>query len=206
MATDPGFSASNIYTICMVSVLDWTRLVRVYIQEYFISCLQGNSGRAEANPSYLCSNRHTLISQAPQRSNGSYLKKQESSRPPFRTLHIPLLLAVQATAIRLPVQAQCLRSLDSLFPSLPEVMIDERNPPALCQAFPGFLHKFMVLKPAVKESRCETVIPAECGRFGNPGQTDFVAVSTSVVFPKDHAFQEFLHRILFIKKDLQGCP
>ena len=116
---------------------------------------------------------------------------------------IPLLLAVDTSAVGLTVHVSFLGGGNAFFPADPEVVVVKRDALGFAYRFAHLLDCFMLLKLAVEERTGKAV---KFPLFGNPGSSlkpVMIAVAAPVALSKSDAADKALHVIILLVNDAQ---
>jgi len=118
---------------------------------------------------------------------------------------IPFLLAVDAAAILLAVEAKLLGDPQPLLPSLSPVLKEEGDPILAGQLFANRAHGLKFLMVALQKGGGEVVKPTLFGHLGRLGEPHRITELTPVRLPIDNPAEE-THQIIVILIDHPQSP
>jgi hypothetical protein len=114
---------------------------------------------------------------------------------------VPLLFAVDAAAVRLPVHPDLLRNPDPFGPAFAEIPIEEGNPLRSGHTFGNLPDEIVLLIAAVKEGGRKGVEPALFRKPCDVGKPEIIAVPATFFLPKGNLSEKCLKGIDLIPDD-----
>jgi hypothetical protein len=116
---------------------------------------------------------------------------------------VPLLFAVDATAVRLPVHPDLLRNPDPFGPAFAEIPIEEGNPLRSGHTLGDLPDQIVFLIAAIEEGGRKGIEPALFRKSCGVGKPEMIAVPATFFLPKGNLSEKCLKEIDLIPDDCE---
>ena len=111
---------------------------------------------------------------------------------------VPLFFTIDASAIRLPVEAQTFGLVNTLFPARAEVFVEKGHPDGFCDGLAYGADQLMLLKLGIEQGGGETIKSAVFGDAGGRLQPVVVAIGAAFGFTKRYVAQKVFQMITLL--------